>query len=54
MAGKIMVSLCAGKRGLQSAAVPEIPVPADQHMPMKFASMRRPVAPLFSGWNWTP
>ena len=26
----------------------------DQIIPMKFSSMRRPTAPLFSGWNWTP
>ena len=23
-------------------------------IPMKLLSRRRPVAPLFSGWNWTP
>jgi hypothetical protein len=26
----------------------------DQIIPMKFFSIRRPTAPLFSGWNWTP
>ncbi len=25
-----------------------------QTMPVKFSSILKPAAPLFSGWNWTP
>ena len=27
---------------------------ADYIIPIKLFSSRRPAAPLFSGWNWTP
>jgi hypothetical protein len=26
----------------------------DQIIPMKLLSRQSPIAPLFSGWNWTP